>query len=275
MNPEPVDPRIPELETLLDVASRPGALSAAAEEKALHAFRTAHREGAHAAPPRRRRRRDDWRPVDERRRPRSFKALLAALVAAAALGGVAVAAGAGHIPSPFRGGAEPKPGQNAPTVPGAAQEPAAEGRVGRPPQHASKPTPRDPPSSQAPKASPKDRPGTARDTAAHCRVHLAAIEGRGKPPGDPATGLLEAAAGGREAVPGYCARLLAGEQQEKTGASGTEKSPERSAKPGPRNRPLPPTGPGAERDPGEGDVRLPAECGEPLYRGRAGSSPPC
>ncbi|MFI1246885.1 hypothetical protein ACH4TY_09250 [Streptomyces anulatus] len=252
MNPEPVDPRTPELETLLDVASRPGALSPAAEEKALHAFRTAHGEGAHAAPPRRRRRRDDWRPVDERRWSRSVKALLAALVTAAALGGVAVAAGAGDIPSPFRGGAEPKPGQNAPTAPGAAEESAGEGRVGRPPQHSSKPAPRNPPTSQAPKApkaSPKDRPGTARDTVAQCRVHLAAIEGRGKPSGDPATGLIEAAAGGREAVPGYCERLLAGGQQEKSGAKGTEKSPERSAKPGPKDRPVPP-GPGAERAPG-------------------------
>ncbi|WP_073740852.1 hypothetical protein [Streptomyces sp. CB02115] len=247
MNPEPVDPRTPELETLLDVASRPGALSPAAEEKALHAFRTAHGEGAHAAPPRRRRRRDDWRPVDERRWSRSFKALLAALVTAAALGGVAVAAGVGDIPSPFRGGAEPKPGQNAPTVPGTAEEPAGEERGGRLPQHPSEPTPPTPPTSRAPKASPKDRPATVRDTVAHCRVHLAAIEGRGKPSGDAATSLLEAAAGGPEAVPGYCERLLAGERQEKTGADGTERSPDRSAKPEPKDRPVPP-GPGAARD---------------------------
>ncbi|MFC8622345.1 hypothetical protein [Streptomyces anulatus] len=248
MNPEPVDPRTPELEALLDVASRPGVLSPAAEEKALHAFRTAHAEGAHAAPPRRRRRRDDWRPVDERRWSRSVKALLAALVTAAALGGVAVAAGAGDIPSPFGGGAEPKPGQNAPAVPGAAEEPAAEGRVGRPPQHASKPTPSNPPTSQAAQASPKERPGTARDAVAHCRARLAAIEGRGKPSGDAATSRLEEAAGGPEAVPDYCERLLAGGQQERTGANGTEKSPERSAKPGPKDRPVPP-GPAAERDP--------------------------
>ncbi|MEV7113785.1 hypothetical protein [Streptomyces anulatus] len=248
MNPEPVDPRTPELETLLDVASRPGALSPAAEEKALHAFRTAHGEGAHTPSPRRRRRRDDWRPVDERRWSRSFKALLAALVTAAALGGVAVAAGAGDIPSPFGGGAEPKPGQNAPAVPGAAEEPAGEGRVGRPPQRSSKPTAPTPPASRAPQLSPEDRPDTARDNVAHCRAHLAAIEGRGKPSGDAATSLLADAAGGREAVPAYCERMLAEEQQEQTGADGTEKSPERSAKTGPKDRPVPP-GPGAARDP--------------------------
>ncbi|MFH9757815.1 hypothetical protein ACH4MJ_02545 [Streptomyces anulatus] len=265
MNPEPVDPRTPELETLLDVASRPGALSPAAEEKALLAFRTVHEEGARTPSPRRRRRRDDWRPVDERRRSRSFKALLAALVTAAALGGVAVAAGAGDIPSPFGGGAEPQPGQNAPTVPGAAEEPAGEGRVGRPPQRSSKPTlPTEPTptASRAPQASPKDRPDTARDDVAHCRVHLAAIEEWGKPPGDAVTSLLADAAGGREAVTGYCERLLAGEQQEQQeqreqkeqqeqeeqkGADGPEKSLERPAKPGPKDRPVPP-GPGAARD---------------------------
>ncbi|MFD4341370.1 hypothetical protein ACFWPP_29835 [Streptomyces anulatus] len=247
MNPEPVDPRTPELETLLDVASRPGALSPDAEEKALHAFRTAHGEGAHAAPPRRRRRRDDWRPVDERCRPRTVKALLAALVTAAALGGVAVAAAAGDIPSPFRGGAEPKPGQSASTVPGAAEGSAGEGRVGRPPQRSSKPAPPAPPASRAPKTSPKDRPGTARDTVAHCRVHLAATDGRGKASGEAVTRLIEAAAGGPEAVPGYCERLLAGEQQEKAGADGTERSPDRSARPGPKDRPVP-RGPGAARD---------------------------
>ncbi|MEU5228347.1 hypothetical protein AB0G82_03650 [Streptomyces anulatus] len=253
MNPEPVDPHTPELETLLDVASRPGALSPGAEEKALHAFRTAHGEGGHASPPRRRRRRDDWRPVDERRWSRSFKALLAALVTAAALGGVAVAAGAGDIPSPFGGGVEPQPGRNAPTVPGAAEEPAGEGRVGRPPQRSSKPTAPTAPTmsaSRAPQASPKDRPDTARDNVAHCRVHLAAIEGRGKPSGDAATSLLADAAGGPEAVPGYCEGLLAGEQQEQTGTNGTEMSPERSAKPGPKDRPVPPA-PGAARDAGK------------------------
>ncbi|MFD7384544.1 hypothetical protein [Streptomyces anulatus] len=253
MNPEPLGPRTPELKTLLDIASRPGALSPAAEEKALHAFRTAHGEGAHAVPPRRRRRRDDWRPADERRWSRAVKALLAALVTAAALGGVAVAAGTGDIPLPFRGGAEPKPGQNAPTTPGAAEEAAGERRVGRPPQRSPKSAPParpTPPATRAPKTSPKDRPGTARDTVAHCRVHVAAIDGRGEPSGDAATSLLEAAAGGPEAVSGYCERLLAGEWQEKTGADGTEKSPNRSAKPGPgpgpKDRPVRP-GPGAAR----------------------------
>lgn len=134
-----------------------------------------------------------------------------------------MAAGAGDIPSPFGRGAVPKPGQNAPTVPGATEEWAGEGRVGRPPQRSSKPTPPTPPTPptrRAPQASPKDGPGTGRDTVAHCRVHLAAIEGRGKPSGDAATSMLAAAAGGREAVSGYCERLLAGERQEKTGANG-------------------------------------------------------
>ncbi|MGH3324841.1 MAG: hypothetical protein ACRDOV_10540, partial [Streptomyces sp.] len=106
MKPEREDPCPPE--ALLEAVNRPGALSPAAEEQALQAFRAAHEKGLHAAPLRRRRR-DDWRPAGERRRARSLKALLGGVVAAAVLGGVAVAAGEGAIPSPFGADAEPKP----------------------------------------------------------------------------------------------------------------------------------------------------------------------
>lgn len=241
MNPEREDPRPPELEALLDAASRPGALSPAAEEKALRAFRTAHEEGAHSAPLRWRRRRDDWRPADERRWARSLKALLAGVVTAAALGGVAVAAGDGAISLPFGGGAEPKPGQSAPPVPGAGEESVRDGRWGRVPQRSSRPSP------SASHESPRGRPGTAQDTVAHCRVYLAEVEGRGKSPGDAATSRLEEAAGNREAVPAYCEQLLAGEQQKKTGANPAEKISERPGKPGPKDVPVP-AGPGAARD---------------------------
>lgn len=240
MNPEREDPRPPELEALLDAASRPGALSPAAQEKALRAFRTAHEEGAHSAPLRWRRRRDDWRPAHERRWARSLKALLAGVVTAAALGGVAVAAGEGAIPSPF-GGAEPKPGQNAPTVPGAGEESAGDGLGRQAPQRSESSSP------SASYESPRESPGTAQDTVAHCRVYLAAIEGRGKAPGDAATDRLEEAAGNREAVPVYCEQLLAGEQQEKAGANPAEKSPERPGKPEMKDVPVP-ADRGAERD---------------------------
>ncbi|MCX4824622.1 hypothetical protein OG883_33165 [Streptomyces sp. NBC_01142] len=245
MNPERENPRPPELEALFDAASRPCALSPAAEEKALRAFRTAREEGVHAAPLRWRRRRDDWRPDGERRWVRALKALLAGVVTAAALGGVAVAAGDGAISLPFGGGAEPRPRQSAPTVPGAGEESVRDGRWGRGPQRPSRPSP------SASYESPRERPGMAQDTVAHCRVYLAAVEGRGKAPGDAAATRLEEAAGNREAIPVYCEQRLAGEQQKKTGANPAEKSPEHPGKPGMKDVPVPADS-GAARDPKTG-----------------------
>ncbi|WP_406393926.1 hypothetical protein [Streptomyces sp. NBC_00887] len=242
MNPEREDPRPPELEALLDAAGRPGAIGPAAEEMALRAFRTARENGVHTAPLRWRRRRDDWRPADERRRPRSLKVLLAGVVTAVALGGVAVAAGV--VPSPFGGDTEPEPGHSAPTPPGAGEEPAGDGSGGRAPQRPAIPSP------SASHQPSRERPGSARDIAAHCRVYLAAVEGRGKAPEDAATTRLEEAAGSRKAVPGYCARLLEGEQ-DRSGAKEAEKSPAHPAKPGTKNLPVP-AGPGAARDSGPG-----------------------
>ncbi|MFE6036504.1 hypothetical protein [Streptomyces sp. NPDC056452] len=244
MNPEREDPRPPELEALLDAASRPGTLGPAAEEKALRAFRAARENGVHAAPPMWRRRRDDWRSDVERRRPRSLKVLLAGVVTAVALGGVAVAAGV--VPSPFGGGAEPEPGQNAPTVPGAGEASADEGNGGQAPERPAIPSP-----SSASHEPPRERPGTAQDTAAHCRVYLAAVQGRGKAPGDAAITRLEEAAGSRKAVPGYCERLLEGEQKDRTGAKATEKSPSHPGKPATKGVQVP-AGPGATRDSGAG-----------------------
>ncbi|MEV6743465.1 hypothetical protein AB0N21_03535 [Streptomyces sp. NPDC051080] len=245
MNPEREDPCPPELEALFDAASRPGALSPAAEEKALRAFRTAHQDGLHAAPLWWRRGRDDWRPADERRWVRTLKALLAGVVTAAVLGGVAVAAGGGAISLPFGGGAEPKPGQIAPTVPGAGEESARDGHRDRAPQRSSRPSP------SASHVSPRERPATERDTVADCRVYLAAVKGRGKASREAATSRLEAAAGNREAVRGYCGQLLARGQQKKTGAKPTEKSPERPGKSKTKGAPVP-SGPGAARDSGRG-----------------------
>lgn len=245
MNPQREDPRTPELEALLEAASRPGALVPAAEERALQAFRTAHEKGVHAAPLRWRRRRDDWRPAGVRRRARSLKALLAGVVAAVALGGVAVAAGEGAISSPFGGGgggdAEPKPGRSAPTVPGDGEESAGEPRGERAPQRSATPTP------SASHESPRQRPGTAPDTIAQCRVYLAAVQRQGKAPRGVAMTALEEAAGSREAVPAYCEQLLAAERQGRTGSTpAAKKSPEHREKPEKKDAPTP-TGPGAAR----------------------------
>lgn len=210
MKPEPEDPRTLEAASLLEAALRPGVLDPAAEERALRAFRAARDAGSRPAPVRwrRRRRRDDWRPAGERRRQPSLKALVAGVVAVVAVGGVAVAAGEGAIPSPFGGGAEPKPGRSAPTAPGADTERAGDGRGERVPERSARPT-----RSAANDAPPLGRPGTAQDTAAHCRVYLAAVERRGTAPRGAAMARLELAVGGAAAVPAYCERLLAAERK--------------------------------------------------------------
>ncbi|MEU4494397.1 hypothetical protein AB0F96_13330 [Streptomyces sp. NPDC023998] len=208
MKPEREAPRTPELEALLDAARRPGVLDPAAEERALLAFRAVRDKGVRPSPVRWRRGRDDWRPAGERHRGRALKALVAG-VAAAALGGVAVAAGKGAIPLPFGGGAEPKPGRSAPTEPGveeSVEEDSAGGREGAP-TGTVWPTP------SAPDAPP-GRPASARDTVAHCRVYLAAVERRGTPPRGAAMNELETAAGGPEAVRAYCEPLLADEMHD-------------------------------------------------------------
>ncbi|MER7700784.1 MULTISPECIES: hypothetical protein [unclassified Streptomyces] len=121
----------------------------------------------------------------------------------------------------------------------------APGTTERAPRAREKPVP---PASPGP---PGEHPGTAQDTAAHCRAHLAAAKGRGKALGEGAAERLERAAGGREAVPEYCEKLLAGERRGKAGASPAKKSPERPAKPkvkpkAKKDGPAP-AGPGAAR----------------------------
>ncbi|MGI5402469.1 hypothetical protein ACQEVG_24095 [Streptomyces sp. CA-135486] len=206
MKPEREAPRRPELEALLNAARRPGVLDPAAEQRALLAFRAVRDEGVRPSLVRWRRSRDDWRPAGERHRGRALKALVAG-VAAAGLGGVAVAAGKGAIPLPF-GGAEPKPVRSAPTQPGAEESVEEDSAGGRRGQGASA-GPVWPTRSSAP-----GRPATARDTAAHCRVYLTAVERRGTPPRGEAMAALEAAAGGPEAVRAYCEPLLAGEMRD-------------------------------------------------------------
>lgn len=130
----------------------------------------------------------------------------------AALGGVAVAAGKGAIPLPFGVGAEPKPVRSAPTQPG-GEESVEEDRAGDRRGQGASAGPEWLTRSSAPEAQP-GRPATARDTAAHCRVYLAAVERRGTPPRGAAMAALEAAAGGPDAVRAYCEPLLAGEMHD-------------------------------------------------------------
>ncbi|WP_142213011.1 hypothetical protein [Streptomyces sp. SLBN-118] len=182
----------PTLDDLLAAAARTEPAAQQAERCALAAFRAARAAGATGAPTRRR---DDWRPVKPRGLARWIKAGLGTFVAGLTLGGVAMAAGT--IPAPFtdgRSGPAPAP-SSSPSQGGGITAPA------RP----FVPVP--------PKAGPAgptrdDRPPTARDQLAQCRVY----ESRQGRPGSldgPAWQRLEDAAGGPDGVAAYCARLLA------------------------------------------------------------------
>ncbi|MFI6726476.1 hypothetical protein NRF20_17915 [Streptomyces sp. R-74717] len=203
----PEAPETPELATLLAAARRTGALDPSDEKRATAAFVAARDEGAHAAVVRWRRRRDDWRPAKRRRGVRSFRVMLGGFVAAATLGGVAVAAGSGAIPAPF-GGGEPdgaqsvRPPRTSPATPG-----------GRPSGEESLRLDGDgtaPGATNAPgDVHPSGRPDRAQDDVALCRVYLS-HRGSGKARDAAAFARLEAAAGGASeaAVTAYCDGLL-------------------------------------------------------------------
>ncbi|MFD9970998.1 hypothetical protein ACFWYA_23120 [Streptomyces sp. NPDC059011] len=204
MTPEREEPRTPELEALLAAARRPSAPDPAARERALAAFRTARDAGLHAAPLPwwRRRGRDDWRSAAERRRSRLLVRGLIAGIFAASLGGMAVAAGTGAIPSPFGGGEEPAPGRS--------PEPTRTRQTERTPE-----APVMPPRTSEGATEPGQAPGAAvsADDLAHCRAYLAALERKGLPPRGEAMARLEARAGGPEAVWAWCEGLLAVEDR--------------------------------------------------------------
>ncbi|MFF1303115.1 hypothetical protein [Streptomyces sp. NPDC058307] len=170
------------LEALLAAALRGEKSDGEAERRAVAAFRAARDAGAHRA---RTRRRDDWRPRAQGRRARSLKATLSVLLASLTLGGVAYAA---------IGSAGGGPDGGAP-----------DGKDVRPSVPAS--TPAESHSSALPTApSPAERPSTAKDTLAHCRVYEK-LRGRGKALDSTAFQRLVTAAGGEAHVSAYCTAL--------------------------------------------------------------------
>ncbi|MFI1162371.1 hypothetical protein ACH4UM_01875 [Streptomyces sp. NPDC020801] len=174
-------------EALLAAALRVGPLDAAAEQRAVEAFRAARAAGADRAA--RTRRRDDWRPRERRRVRREVKATIALFLASLTLGGVAVAAiGPAGWPGAEPGGG-PRSSPSAATPAGTSEERPTAGS-------------RTPGASATP-----SRPDTARDTEAHCRAYEQ-VKGRGKALGATAWQRLVAAAGGEENVTAYCAQRL-------------------------------------------------------------------
>jgi hypothetical protein len=191
------------LARLLAAAARPSTVDPVREEAALTAFRAVHDEDALVAGSRipglaRLRGR---RPGGVRRAVRPAKALAGALVATAALGGVAVAAGA--LPTPFGGGSTwpvlthsaAGSGQRASAVPG--------GRYSATPDQ-------DRPAGGTSRGVPSPTPAATVGAVAAgklCRAYSAA-KTRGEEMDDASYQQLKRAAGGRQAMYGYCAGLL-------------------------------------------------------------------
>lgn len=196
------------LEALLSAALRGDGGGVDGERRAVRAFRVARDGGAHRA---RTRRRDDWRPRAQRRRARSLKATFSALLASLTLGGVAYATiGSGG------GGGGP--------VGGAAGEGSVRPHVG-----SSAPAESDG-GSRSPASTPADRPVTAKDTLAHCRVYEK-LQGRGKALDSTAFRRLVAAAGGEENVSAYCAALTGTAADAAGGADDEAKPGKQKGKP--------------------------------------------
>ncbi|MCW2871258.1 hypothetical protein [Actinacidiphila oryziradicis] len=191
------------LARLLAAAARPSAVDPVREEAALTAFRTVHDEDALVAGSRipglaRLRGR---RPGGPRRAVRPAKALAGALVATAALGGVAVAAGA--LPTPFGGGSTwpvlthsaAGSGQHASAVPGGTYSATPD---------------QDRPAGGTSRGVPSPTPAATVGAVAAgklCRAYSAA-KTRGEEMDDASYQQLKRAAGGRQAMYGYCAGLL-------------------------------------------------------------------
>ncbi|MET7857440.1 hypothetical protein ABZS81_09435 [Streptomyces sp. NPDC005318] len=209
----------PEVAALLTAAQRVDETGPMAEERALDAFRTARDEGAHApVPPLLRRRRDDWRPVERRRGARSLRSMAAGFAAAAMLGGVAVAAGSGAVPTPF-GDRRPHPTHSTnvePDSPGSrpreTQTPSADGT-----QHGV--------TDAAGTGPAAGHPGRAQDDTGLCRAYRL-VQGRGKAQDASAFDRLSATAGGASAVPGYCDGLLGPRTAQEKQGTGKGRRPE-------------------------------------------------
>lgn len=183
--------------------STSGAPADPREAEAVDAFRRARDAGEHRA--RRTRRRDDWRPATARRRS-AFPVRAAGLGVAVTvlLGGVAVAAGTGVLPTPFA----PRPAS--PTPAPAPSRSAGELPDGGGPGRDGTPAgPLDPAASSAAWQPKPSRPAAAQDEEAHCRGYLATLRRKGEAPEGTAYERLEEAAGGPSRVAAYCAPLPA------------------------------------------------------------------
>ncbi|MFJ3333801.1 hypothetical protein [Streptomyces sp. NPDC086766] len=189
------------VEALLAAALCGNSLDAEAEQRAVVAFRAARDTGAHGA---RSRRRDDWRAPERRRKRRSVKVTAGLALAGLTLGGVAVAAIGSARSSDGGPGGGPSTRPSSGVSAGASAGSSA-GGPGTPGASAT-----------------TDRPAGARDTEARCEAYEKA-GGNGKALDATAWRRLVKAAGGADAVAGYCADQLAraAAREAESGTGGT------------------------------------------------------
>ncbi|MFE3633772.1 hypothetical protein [Streptomyces sp. NPDC059168] len=161
-----------------------GGVDPEAERRAVAAFRTARDSGQRRA---RTRRRDDWRPGRPRGARLPVRTTLSVFLASLTLGGVAFAT----MGAPgFDGHDDDGGGTGPPRTPPPASTAPRQQSAG-------------PDRTAAPSAGPH-HPGTAEDMRAHCRAYEQ-VRGRGRALDATAWRRLVAAAGGEDAVAGYCA----------------------------------------------------------------------
>ncbi|GAA2434988.1 hypothetical protein [Streptomyces glaucus] len=212
------------LEALLAAVMRADEIDAEAEQRAVAAFRAARAAGAH---PTRTRRRDDWRPRERWRAGRPPRVTFSVLLAGLALGGVAFAAvgTAGSAPDAGDDAPRPRPATSAPPhripdpaatafgAPSATASGAPAATVSGAPSATASGAPAAT-ASGTPSGGP-GRPGTARETEAHCRAYER-VGGRGGALDARAWQRLVEMAGGADEVAAYCA----GRPAEGTGGTG-------------------------------------------------------
>ncbi|MER7174558.1 hypothetical protein [Streptomyces mesophilus] len=193
---------LPALDELI-TAARSAGVDPDAQAAALAAFRAARDSGAHRRGARTRRR-DDWRPRTHARRI-AWRAVLGTLIAGLTVGGVAVAVSGGPESGPD---GDPSAPAATPAVPRPAPEPELE-RAGTPDDLTE-------PGSERPVRP--SRPGEVRREEALCR---SLDKVGGKALDSAAQQRLAEAAGPREDVRAYCARLLAEAGQGGAAGQGT------------------------------------------------------
>lgn len=199
----------------LRAALRPNQ-SVSEAQQAVAAFRAARDAGMHAGPGApRTRRRDDWRPVTGRRSGPWPKAALVALVSGMTLGGVAVATGKLPNALPDLSERRPEPGVSTPVSASpedATASPSSEEGVASalPSQPAPSTAPVRETSVPGPTESEQVPPGAAKSHEALCRAYEQSTGHAGGASGATALRRLVEAAGGKEAVPQYCARFTGG-----------------------------------------------------------------